>query len=101
MKKEQILAYLSSIREDLVKNGIEKIGLFGSFARDSADLYSDIDIVIKTTPKFVKKFDGVKGFLFLEDLRNDLKKKFHKSVDICDETGLKHKEILKDVIYAQ
>ena len=100
MQKEQILSYLSTIKGELVKNGIEKIGLFGSFARDSADLYSDIDIVIKTTPKFVEQYDGVKGFLFLEDLRNELKQKFHKSVDICDETGLKHKETIKDAIYA-
>ena len=100
MEKEQILSYLSSIKNNLVLNGIERIGLFGSFARDSADLYSDIDIVIKTTPKFVEKFDGVKGFLFLEDLREDLKRKFHKPVDICDESGLKHKEVIKDVIYA-
>ena len=100
MKKEQIISYLTSIKKDLMKNGIEKIGVFGSFARDSADLNSDIDIVIKTTPAFVEKFDGVKGFLFLEDLRNDLRRKFHKNIDICDESGLKNREIIKDVIYA-
>ena len=100
MEKEQILSYLFSIKSKLLENGIEKIGLFGSFEGDSADLYRDIDRVIKTTPKFVEKFDGVTGFLFLEDLREDLKKKFHKPVDICDESGLKHKEIIKDAIYA-
>ena len=61
---------------------------------------SYIDFVIKTTPKFVEKFDGVKGFLFLEDLRRDLSKKFHKPIDICDEAGLKDREIIKDAIYA-
>ena len=100
MGKEQILLYLSQIKDDLVKNGIEKIGLFGSYAKDKADLYSDIDIVIKTTPDFVQKFDGVTGFLFLEELREDLEKHFHKPVDICDESGLKNKEIIKDAIYA-
>jgi len=100
MQKEQILVYLSDIKDELMENGIEKIGLFGSFARGRADSYSDIDIVVKTTPEFVEKYEGVKGFLFLEDLRNDLRQKFHKPVDICDETGLKHKEVIKDVIYA-
>ena len=100
MKKEQILIYLSQIKEGLMKNGIEKIGLFGSVATEKDDLYSDIDIVIKTTPEFVRKFDGVTGFLFLEELREDLKKHFHKPVDICDESGLTNKEVIKDVIYA-
>jgi hypothetical protein len=100
MQKKQILSYLSDIKSTLMQNGIERIGLFGSFAKDQEDLYSDIDIVIKTTPVFIKKFDGVKGFLFLEDLRKNLENKFHRPVDICDESGLKHKSIIKDAIYA-
>jgi len=100
MQKEQILSYLSNIKSTLMQNGIERIGLFGSFAKDKEDLYSDIDIVIKTTPVFVKKFDGIQGFLFLEDLRKNLENKFHRQVDICDESGLKHKNIIEDAIYA-
>jgi len=100
MQKEHILDYLKNIKNELIENGIEKIGLFGSFAKGKADLYSDIDIVIKTTPVFVKKFDGIKGFLFLEDLRQKLQKQFHRQVDICDEAGLKHKNIIEDAIYA-
>ncbi len=100
MQKEHILSYLSDIKSSLVQNGIERIGLFGSFAKDKADLYSDIDIVIKTTPAFIKKFDGVQGFLFLEDLRKSLENRFHRHVDLCDESGLKHKFIIKDAIYA-
>ena len=92
--------YLTDIKVDLANNGIEKIGLFGSFAKEKDDLYSDIDIAIKTTPKFVKRFDGVQGFLFLEDLRKNLEKKFHRHVDICDEAGLKYKNIIEGVIYA-
>ncbi len=100
MHKESILAYLGNIKAELKENGIEKIGLFGSFARGSADLYSDIDIVIKTSPSFVKKFKGVDAFLFLDDLRKSIEKKFQRKVDICDETGLNNKFIVKDAIYA-
>jgi len=98
--KEDILVYLSSIKDELAQHGISKIGLFGSFAKGTADLYSDIDIIINTTPKFVKAFDGVTGFLFLEDLRVRLEKQFHRHVDICDEAGLKHTSIMKESIYA-
>ncbi|WP_457596953.1 nucleotidyltransferase family protein [Hydrogenimonas sp.] len=100
MEREEILSYLSHIKQNLQKEGIEKIGLFGSYAKGEADLYSDIDIVIKTTPLFIQKHEGIKGFLFLEELRKSLEKRFCKEVDICDESGLKRKEILKEAIYA-
>ncbi len=100
MQKENILNYLGNIKSELMKNGIEKIGLFGSFARGSADLYSDIDIVIKTSPSFVQKFKGVDSFIYLDDLRKDIEKKFQRKVDICDESGLENRFIIKDAIYA-
>jgi len=100
MDKAYILSYLSGLKPDLDRIGIEKIGLFGSFAKGTADLYSDVDIVIKTTPKFVKNFDGVQGFLFLEELRTNMEKKFQRHVDICDEAGLKHMYTIKDALYA-
>ena len=100
MQKEQILSYLATIKNDLSVNGIDKIGLFGSFAKGSADLYSDIDIVIQTSPTFVKKFKGIKSFLFLDDLRKDIENKFKRPVDICDETGLKNLSVIEGAVYA-
>jgi len=100
VERKEILAYLSSLKSYLGENGIEKIGLFGSFAGQKADEYSDIDIVIKTTPAFVKKYDGVTGFLFLEDLRRGIQNRFHRQVDICDEAGLKNTAIIGGAIYA-
>lgn len=100
MLQQEILKYLQEIKTSLLDDGIEKIGLFGSFAKDKADLYSDIDIVIKTTPRFIKKHEGIKGFLFLEELRENLRDKFHRDVDICDEAGLRQKDIIKGAIYA-
>ena len=97
LTKESILKYLKSIKPKLQKDGIEKIGLFGSFAKDQADLYSDIDIAIQTSEKFTKKFRGIKAFLYLEDLKKSINQKLHRKIDICDESGLKDK--LKEVIY--
>jgi len=97
--KESILEYLKSIKPKLQKDGIEKIGLFGSFVKDKNDLLSDIDIMIKTSNTFVKKFKGIKAFIYLEELRKDLQNRFKRDVDICDESGLKDKKIDK-VIYA-
>jgi len=99
LTKESILSYLKEIKPKLKENGIEKIGLFGSFAKDKNDLLSDIDIMIKTSQKFVKNFKGVSAFLYLEDLRDELQNRFQRDVDICDESGLKDAKI-DEVIYA-
>lgn len=87
--KEPILRYLKELKPKLEKEGITEIGLFGSFAKDEATIYSDIDIFVKTTDKFRKKHLGFAGFGFLEDLRQDIAKHFNKEVDLCDITGIK------------
>ncbi len=99
LSKDEILAYLKKLKPILQKEGIEKIGLFGSFAKDNADLLSDIDIVIKTNNTFIKKYKSINGFLYLDNLRENIKRRFNRNVDICDESGLKNKEIIKDSIY--
>ncbi len=47
MNKEIILNYLKTHKDDFMqKYGIEKIALFGSFAREEAKEDSDIDIFV-------------------------------------------------------
>ncbi len=99
LSKNNILDFLTSIKPKLKDDGIEKIGLFGSFAKDKADLFSDVDIVIKTTDDFIKKHRDVKAFIYLEELRKSISRSLKRKVDICDESGLKDKKILDGVIY--
>jgi predicted nucleotidyltransferase len=96
--KHEIIRYLKEIKPQLQEAGIDRVGLFGSVAKDEADLLSDIDILIHTTPTFIEKYRGIKGFLYLEALRNTIAKRFGRSVDLCDEAGLKKK--MERVIYA-
>ena len=98
--KEALLDYLRTIKKELEADGISRIGLFGSMAKDEADLLSDIDIVIRTTPEFVCRYGGIRGFLYLEDLRRWLERGFGRPVDLCDETGLKRRWVLEGAIYA-
>ncbi|MEO1953571.1 MAG: nucleotidyltransferase domain-containing protein [Campylobacterales bacterium] len=95
MTKSDIINYLkrqnSFFKE---KYAVEKIGLFGSYARDEAKDTSDIDIVVKMKPKLLDMV-AIKQ-LIEEDL--------HKKVDIVrlrDKMNpyLK-KRILEEVIYA-
>ncbi len=100
--KEPILLYLKELKPKLEKEGITEIGLFGSFAKDEATIYSDIDIFIKTTNEFRKKHLGFAGFGFLEDLRQDIAKHFNKEVDLCNIAGFNDErkaKFLKGAIY--
>ena len=51
LTKEAILAYLSELKPSLEKDGIQKIGLFGSYAKGYAGEDSDIDIVVLADKK--------------------------------------------------
>jgi predicted nucleotidyltransferase len=99
LDQKTILTYLTEIKPELSRDGIEKIGLFGSFARYEADLLSDVDIVIKTTDSFIEQHQGAAGFIYLDALRQKIEQHLRRRVDLCDESGLKNKKVLEDVIY--
>ena len=97
LKRDDILDYLKKHKDFFCeKFNIEKIGIFGSYARNEQTEKSDIDIIIEmprgTEDIFEKK----------ELLRDLLKEHFHKKIDICRERSIKplFKDlILKDTIY--
>ena len=93
--KTNILNYLKEHYSEFKnKYNVEKIGLFGSYARDEATENSDIDIFVKMKPSL---FDMV---AIKEQIENDLNRK----VDIIREhKNIKPiflKMIKKDLIYA-
>ena len=80
INKTNILNYLKEHYSEFKdKYNVERIGLFGSYARDEATDNSDIDIFVKMKPSL---FDMV---AIKEQIENDLEKK----VDIIRE----HKNI--------
>ena len=94
LDKADILNFLTSHKEKLQQEFfVTKMGLFGSYAKDTADEDSDIDIVIQSTKK---------DFFLREDLREYLESNLKKSVDIgyLDSIRSYYKEkIAKDIIY--
>jgi predicted nucleotidyltransferase len=94
MQKETILNYLMQHKQEFQKKyAIEKIGLFGSYARDEASDKSDIDIFVKMKPDMFKLIE------LKQQIENDLKKR----VDIIREhkniKPLLLKMIQKDIKY--
>jgi predicted nucleotidyltransferase len=87
--KESILLFLKTHKKELQERfSIEKIALFGSYAKDCATKESDIDIYIEFKNKNFKNIAGVWDFL---------EEKLGKKIDLF----YKHnnmKEFLKESI---
>jgi len=95
MKKNDILNYLKEHYQEFHdKYNVQKIGIFGSYARDEATQESDIDIFVQMHPKLLDMI-AIKQ-LIEEDL--------HKKVDIVrlreNMNPYLKKRILRDGIYA-
>ncbi len=95
MTKDEILNELSKNKSYIEQNfEVDKIGLFGSYAKDKQTEDSDIDIYVEFKHK---TFDNLAG------LWNYLEELYHKKIDLFH----KHKNnnqviisnIQKDVIY--
>ncbi len=95
MTKSDILEVLAEEKEYLKKTyEIDKIGLFGSYAKGVATEESDIDIYVEFTNKTFRNIAGL--WVYLESLYNqkiDLLYK-HKRTK-----GALFEQIQKDVIY--
>ena len=88
MTKEYILKELTIFQPIFNKEGVNILGLFGSYSRDEATKNSDIDILIETTPKFLNDNLGWDAFVKLDELKVLLKEKFNKNIDFADKQGL-------------
>jgi len=82
--KENILQYLQEIKEELQEKGIVKIALFGSYAKDSQNVYSDIDIAISKDIYFLEKNSSYSYFDIVGNLQEKIRKKFHRNIDVFD-----------------
>ncbi len=98
LKKQDILQKLSELKPLYLSEGIEILGLFGSYARDEQDFFSDIDIAYKLDHKeFSKHYDnGFAKLLRLEDVKKELSKTFKKKIDFVPD---KNEKILKGLIH--
>jgi uncharacterized protein len=91
----QILNVLESHKADLQRFGVRKIGLFGSYRRDSATSKSDMDFLVQLEKPTFDAYMDLK--FYLEEL-------FDCPVDLVLEETIKPRlraQILHEVVYAQ
>lgn len=96
VNKEEIIHFLRIHKEEMrLKFGVIRIGLFGSYVRESEKETSDIDIVVEMDERHI-----FRNFFALEQY---LKDHLGKNVDIGIESAIKpiaRERIMKEIIYA-
>ena len=101
--KLSIINFLTEIKSELFSDGILKLGLFGSFARDEATVYSDIDIAIEKESNYLETRTAYEYFEEVQKIKNLIRDKFHRNIDIFDLNSNSNSsmktEILKEIIY--
>ena len=80
LSKKSIKQKLVDNRKTLRKYGVKRIGLFGSYVRETATATSDIDFLVELERLTFRDYMGLA--LFLEDL-------FEKNVDLVTPTSIK------------
>jgi uncharacterized protein with HEPN domain/predicted nucleotidyltransferase len=81
MKRDEALRILSEHREELNAFGVERLGIFGSVARDEAGSESDVDVLVE--------FNEPAGLFEFMDLQERLEELFDRKVDLTTLESLK------------
>ena len=84
LSKADILNYISTIKPIFLKKGIKIVGLFGSFAKEDDNIYSDIDIAIQKNKNNFKDGNVYEYFETINELKSSMKKNLGRNVDILD-----------------
>ena len=95
--QNDIINYLKNNKESFSKKyGIIKLGVFGSFARDTQNEKSDLDILVEFIENPQNLYDTK------EAIKKEIKKDLHLKVDVCREKALNihfKNLIFSEVIY--
>jgi len=98
MNKKEILNKLKELKPIYQNEGLEILGVFGSYAKDTNTKYSDIDIAYKLDyEEFSKRYiGGFSKLIRLDEIKEELQSIFKKEVDfVCDS----NKKIMRDLIH--
>ncbi len=97
MRKEKVLDTLRELKPMYQNEGLEILGIFGSYANNTQTKYSDIDIAYKLDyKKFSQKYiDGFSKLLRIESIKNELESILKKKIDFVPDSN---KKIIKDLI---
>ena len=90
---------LKVLKKELLKKGFVIEGVVGSFAR--GEKYNDIDIIYSVNEKFLKKYEGFKGVIEIEHIKNFLEKQLNTKIDLIPKNSMSRtaqKYMFKDFV---
>ena len=98
LSKSNILQLLQQCKPKYENEGLKLVGLFGSYATDNQNNFSDVDIAYTIDyDKFSQKYkDGFSKLIRIEDVKNELQDTFKTKVDLVPTNN---KQLFKDIIY--
>jgi len=98
LQKEEIILKLKELKPAYEKEGLILLGLFGSYAKNKQNNFSDIDIAYKLDyHKFSKKYkDGFSKILRIDDIKKELQLIFKIKIDFIPNNN---NSLFKDIIY--
>lgn len=101
LKQQDILHYLKEFKNSPKNKFFNEIGLFGSYAKNRADSFSDIDIAVRIDKESLKKHDIWDYFDAINEIKNAMLKQFHLKSDVfdLDSSDSFVDKIKKDIIY--
>ena len=82
MNKKIILDTLHHFNDEHKNNGFEFVSLFGSYARGTEDIFSDIDLTYKINHKIFYKDNAFAQLEKIQEIKKTLEKEFHKKIDL-------------------
>ncbi len=96
LTKNKILDKLNVLKKRYEDEGVVIYAFFGSYARETQDKYSDLDISYKLDyDRFSQKYkDGFSKLLRLQAIKEELEKEFKIKVDFVP-----YKEKFKESVY--
>ncbi len=80
--KNEIIKNLTLLNEKYQSTGFKIASLFGSYARDMQDRFSDIDLTYVIDHDKFYKDDAFAKLAKIEEIKSELEKEFHTKVDL-------------------
>jgi len=98
LQKNEIISKLQKLKPLYEEEGLILLGVFGSYAKNTQNNFSDIDIAYKLDyDKFSLKYkDGFSKILRIDDIKEELEKTFKTKIDFVPNNN---QSILSDIVY--
>jgi len=98
LTKDELLESIKSYKSKYQKIGFNIVGLFGSYAKDSNNKFSDIDIAYSIDySTFSKNFkDGFSKVLKIQEIKDELEQTFKRKVDLIS-INSKNKTLIQNI----